>query len=82
MILAISITLFSTVILIEVLQWGTYVKKLLGVDVFDTLKPFDCMPCTAFWLGIISAFIFTSNLTDGTIVITLSFIIARWMQKN
>jgi len=82
MILAISITLFLTVVLVEVINWGTYIKILLGVNVFDILKPFDCLPCTTFWVSIISSIIFTSNLTEATIVITLSFLIARWMQKN
>jgi len=82
MILALSITLFLTVILVEVLNWGYFIKRALKKNEFDILKPFDCLPCTAFWLSIPLGMMFTANVEEFFIVITLSYILGRWMQRN
>jgi hypothetical protein len=42
-------------IILEGINYGYYYKKLMKIQPFEIVKPFDCLFCTHFWVGTIIA---------------------------
>jgi hypothetical protein len=75
------LALFTSLLLVRVLNWGYYVKKALKKNTFDQLKPFDCLPCSSFWVAIILSIIFANSIEVTILASALSYILATQLDK-
>lgn len=63
---------------------GLRLKTILGYDPTKHTKPFDCMFCTSFWIGISSVVYFSfkhQNWAGSLLLLVLSYIASRILDK-
>jgi hypothetical protein len=75
------LALFTALLLVRVVNWGYYIKTWIGADKFQQLKPFDCLPCSSFWMAIIFSIFFANSIEVTILASALSYILATQLDK-
>jgi len=67
--------LATAIILIEILNVGKYIKRIMKRNEFEFMKPWDCFPCMTFYPSIIYSIVFFRDIQTSITGVGLSLIV-------